>query len=132
MFFYAVKNGNQTGIVDSILFLKSIGDSYTALLPELSYDYDSNGNIIRVYENDIQRVRYYYDGLNRLVREDNNYIDKTITYCYDKCGDILSKFEYALTSAETLGEPVNAVVSEWARSSLSRAALRIPWASRIL
>lgn len=87
MFFYAVKNGNQTGIVDSILFLKSIGDSYTALLPELSYDYDSNGNIIRVYENDIQRVRYYYDGLNRLVREDNNYIDKTITYCYDKCGE---------------------------------------------
>ncbi len=30
--FFAVKNGNQTGIVDSILFLKSIGDSYTALL----------------------------------------------------------------------------------------------------
>ena len=48
--FYAVKNGNQTGIVDSILFLKSIGDSYTALLPELNYDYDANGNIIRVYE----------------------------------------------------------------------------------
>ena len=87
MFFYAVKNGNQTCIVDSILFLKSIGDSYTALLPELSYDYDANGNIIRVYENDIQRVRYYYDGLNRLVRGDNNYIDKTITYCYDKCGE---------------------------------------------
>jgi len=87
LFFYAVKNGNQTGIVDSILFLKSIGDSYTALLPELNYDYDANGNIIRVYENDIQRVRYYYDGLNRLVREDNNYIDKTITYCYDKCGE---------------------------------------------
>ena len=87
MFFYAVKNGNQTGIVDSILFLKSIGDSYTALLPELNYDYDANGNIIRVYENDIQRVRYYYDGLNRLVREDNNCIDKTITYCYDKCGE---------------------------------------------
>lgn len=87
MFFCAVKNGNQTGIVDSILFLKSIGDSYTALLPELSYDYDANGNIIRVYENDVQKVRYYYDGLNRLVREDNNYIDKTITYCYDKCGE---------------------------------------------
>lgn len=87
MFFYAVKNGNQTGIVDSILFLKSIGDSYTALLPELNYDYDANGYIIRVYENDIQKVRYYYDGLNRLVREDNNYIDKTITYCYDNCGE---------------------------------------------
>ena len=78
--FFAVKIGNQTGIVDSILFLKSIGDSYTALLPELNYDYDANGNIIRVYENDVQKVRYYYDGFKRIVREDNNYIDKS------KCG----------------------------------------------
>ena len=121
MFFYAVKNGNQTGIVDSILFLKSIGGSYTALLPELNYDYDANGNIIRVYENDIQRVRYYYDGLNRLVREDNNYIDKTITYCYDKCGDILSKSEYALTSAETLGEPVNTVTYSYTDANFKNA-----------
>ena len=118
---YAVKNGNQTGIVDSILFLKSIGDSYTALLPELSYDYDANGNIIRVYENDIQRVRYYYDGLNRLVREDNNYIDKTITYCYDKCGDILSKSEYVLTSAETLGEPINTVTYSYTDANFKNA-----------
>lgn len=87
MFFYAVKNCNQTGIVDSILFLKSIGDSYTALLPELNYDYDANWNITHVFELDNQVIRYYYDGLNRLVREDNNYIDKTITYCYDKCGE---------------------------------------------
>ena len=118
---YAVKNGNQTGIVDSILFLKSIGDSYTALLPELNYDYDANGNIIRVYENDVQKVRYYYDGLNRLVREDNNYIDKTITYCYDKCGDILSKSEYALTSAETLGEPVNTVTYSYTDANFKNA-----------
>lgn len=87
MFFYAVKNGNQTGIVDSILFLKQKDEKYFVLMLPLKYNYDANGYIIRVYENDIQRVRYYYDGLNRLVRKDNNYIDKTITYCYDKCGE---------------------------------------------
>lgn len=87
MFFCAVKNGNQTGIVDSILFLKQKDEKYFVLMLPLKYNYDANGYIIRVYENDIQRVRYYYDGLNRLVREDNNYIDKTITYCYDKCGE---------------------------------------------
>lgn len=87
MFFYAVKNGNQTGIVDSILFLKQKDEKYFILMLPLKYNYDANGNIIRVYENDIQKVRYYYDGLNRLVREDNNYIDKTITYCYDNCGE---------------------------------------------
>lgn len=87
MFFYAVKNGNQTGIVDSILFLKQKDEKYFVLMLPLKYNYDANGNIIRVYENDIQKVRYYYGGLNRLVRKDNNYIDKTITYCYDKCGE---------------------------------------------
>lgn len=87
MFFYAVKNGNQTGIVDSILFLKQKDEKYFVLMLPLKYNYDVNGNITHVFEFDIQKVRYYYDGLNRLVREDNNYIDKTITYCYDKCGE---------------------------------------------
>lgn len=47
--------------------------------------------------------------MNRLVREDNGYIDKTVVYGYDKCGDILSKTEYALTSSETLGTPVDTI-----------------------
>ena len=87
MFFYAVKNGNQTGIVDSILFLKQKDEKYFVLMLPLKYNYDANGNITHVFESDNQVIRYYYDGLNRLVREDNNYIDKTITYCYDKCGE---------------------------------------------
>lgn len=81
MFFYAVKNGNQTGIVDSILFLKQKDEKYFVLMLPLKYNYDANGNITHVFEFDIQKVRYYYDGLNRLVREDNNYIDKTVAYC---------------------------------------------------
>lgn len=106
---YVTKNGNQTGIVDSISFVKSTADGNTALLPELSYTYDANGNITRIYENDVQKVKYYYDGLNRLVREDNGYIDKTVIYSYDSCGDILSKTEYALTSSETLGTSVDTI-----------------------
>ena len=106
---YATKNGNQTGIVDSISFIKSTADGNTVLLPQLSYAYDANGNITNVYENGVQKVKYYYDGLNRLVREDNGYIDKTVVYGYDKCGDILSKTEYALTSSETLGTPVDTI-----------------------
>ncbi len=44
-----------------------------------------------------------------VVREDNGYIDKTVIYSYDNCGDILSKTEYALTSSETLGTPVDTI-----------------------
>ena len=118
---YATKNGNQTGIVDSILFLKQKDEKYFVLMLPLKYNYDANGNITHVFESDNQVIRYYYDGLNRLVREDNNYIDKTITYCYDKCGDILSKSEYALTSAETLGEPVNTVIYSYTDANFKNA-----------
>ena len=118
---YATKNGNQTGIVDSILFLKQKDEKYFVLMLPLKYNYDANGNITHVFELDNQVIRYYYDGLNRLVREDNNYIDKTITYCYDKCGDILSKSEYALTSAETLGEPVNTVTYSYTDANFKNA-----------
>ena len=118
---YATKNGNQTGIVDSILFLKQKDEKYFVLMLPLKYNYDANGNITHVFESDNQVIRYYYDGLNRLVREDNNYIDKTITYCYDKCGDILSKSEYALTSAETLGEPVNTVTYSYTDANFKNA-----------
>ena len=118
---YATKNGNQTGIVDSILFLKQKDEKYFVLMSPLKYNYDANGNITHVFEFDNQVIRYYYDGLNRLVREDNNYIDKTITYCYDKCGDILSKSEYALTSAETLGEPVNTVTYSYTDANFKNA-----------
>lgn len=41
MFFYAVKNGNQTGIVDSILFLKQKDEKYFVLMLPLKYNYES-------------------------------------------------------------------------------------------
>ena len=106
---YLTNDGNQTGRIDSISYIKSAADSSTALLPELSYAYDANGNITHIYENEVQKVKYYYDCLNRLVREDNGYIDKTVVYSYDICGDILAKTEYALTSDETLGTSTDTI-----------------------
>ena len=62
-------------------------------------EYDANGNITK-YGN----ITYKYDGLNRLVRENNPGIDKTITWCYDIGGNITSRSEYAYTTG-TLGTP---------------------------
>ena len=61
--------------------------------------YDANGNITK-YGN----VTYAYDGLNRLVRENNPSIDKTFTWCYDIGGNIVNRTEYAYTTG-TLGSP---------------------------
>ncbi len=53
------------------------------------YTYDKAGNISTVTENGVV-TRYVYDGLNRLIREDNPTFGK-ITYEYDNAGNILCK-----------------------------------------
>lgn len=37
----------------------------------LKYSYDENGNIVSIKENGVEIVRYAYDGISRLVHEDN-------------------------------------------------------------
>ena len=77
----------------------------------VKYTYDKVGNIETVTENGKLVARYSYDGLNRLVREDNVNFG-TFTYQYDTAGNILAKSEYAFTLKETLTEPAN--VNEYA------------------
>lgn len=110
---YKVNNGNQTGLVDTLSYNKTAAETTESLIPQLKYNYDANGNITHLFENDVLTVRYHYDGLNRLVREDNGQIGKTVVYNYDEQGDINSKVEYALTFAEELGEPVDTINYEY-------------------
>ncbi len=105
---YVVNGTNQTGRIDTISYQKNSAGTVTSIISELSYDYDANGNITHVYENDVLKIRYHYDGLNRLAREDNADIDKTVVYNYDRFGNILSKVEYAL-SFEELGTAINTI-----------------------
>ena len=53
-----------------------------------TYTYDSNGNITKIRYNDRTEIRYYYDGLSQLVREDNVRTGKTYLYEYDNAGNI--------------------------------------------
>ena len=39
-----------------------------------------NGNITKVYENGKMKIRYEYDALNRLIREDNKDLKRTEVY----------------------------------------------------
>ena len=57
--------------------------------------YNANGKLV---------ARYFYDGLNRLVRQDDINFG-TVTYKYDHAGNITCKTTYALTFDETLGTP---------------------------
>ncbi len=97
-----VKNGNnETDLVESLYYTE--WDYYTGDdldLLDYRYSYDANGNITHVYENDVLTNRYYYDSLDRLIREDNSHLDKTVVFNYDESGNILSKVEYPFTFGE--------------------------------
>ena len=67
----------------------------------MQYRYDSMGNIIEISENGRSACRYEYDALGRLTREDNVAFGKTTTWAYDNNGNIIAKYEYAITAKPT-------------------------------
>lgn len=62
------------------------------------YKYNNKGNLIKVYENNTLISQYHYDGINQLIREDNQKADKTTIYTYDNGGNIRSVKEYPYTT----------------------------------
>ncbi|MDD6061103.1 MAG: RHS repeat-associated core domain-containing protein [Oscillospiraceae bacterium] len=72
------------------------------------YSYDAKGNITAIYNTtatpEALIVRYTYDEACQLIREDNAELNKTVTYIYDKGGNLVSKTKYAFTISD-LGTP---------------------------
>lgn len=105
---YNVKNNQVSSAVKQIRYGvdKNVKDS-------ISYDYDENGNITRVYENGILKVRYFYDVRNQLVREDNKPLNFTNVFNYDNAGNIthIQKYSFSLDTHELLAlvEPLEQV-----------------------
>ncbi len=64
----------------------------------IKYAYDRCGNIAEIRVNGHTAAKFTYDSLNRLVREDNKVLNKTVLYSYDTCGNITERCEYAYTS----------------------------------
>ena len=64
-----------------------------------TYTYDQNGNITKVVYSTGEEIRYVYDDLSQLIREDNGALGKTYVYTYDNAGNITSKKTYSLTAA---------------------------------
>ena len=97
--YYAKYGDHATNRINSVWFgVNGIRKDNT------KYTYDKAGNIATVTENGKLVARYFYDGLNRLVRQDDINFG-TVTYKYDHAGNITCKTTYALTFDETLGTP---------------------------
>ena len=68
----------------------------------LHYLYDKKGNITEIRNNNSLVARYQYDGLSRIIREDNKIFGKTTIFSYDAGGNMSEKIEYDFTLVENL------------------------------
>ena len=100
---YYQNGANATNIVASVQQTGKQNNG-TQNTDRTKYKYDANGNITEIRENNKLVVRYGYDGLNRLIREDNVRLGKSFTLDYDANGNILSKNAYKLSFNRYLRE----------------------------
>ena len=94
-----------------------------------SYQYDKLGNITQINQGDrvddttdcknmVGKVSYEYDALSQLTRENNKYLNQTITYTYDKGGNITQKTIYPYTTGSLSGvEATSTKVYNYGNSS---------------
>ncbi|MCL2300498.1 MAG: RHS repeat-associated core domain-containing protein [Firmicutes bacterium] len=72
------------------------------MLQQYDYTYDNNGNILIISEGGTLNASYEYDGLNRLIRENNTWSNKSYAYNYDTGGNLTTVTTHAFTTG-TLG-----------------------------
>ena len=70
---------------------------------EYTLTHDDLGNIRTITDVDGYITRFSYDGLNRLVREDNERFNRTKQYVYDTAGNIISTTTHAFTLNDNPG-----------------------------
>lgn len=121
---------NQTGLVSEIRYHSVYKDNfneseYPHEIKTLRYTYDANGNITTVseveYDDEDVEVKenllhtYTYDGLNQLIRHDDNEVKKSYTYRYTN-GNLCGIYEYAYSTGSLgnmQGIKVMGFTSEW-------------------
>ncbi|SHJ09847.1 RHS repeat-associated core domain-containing protein [Clostridium amylolyticum] len=97
-------NTGKTSFITNYKYKAGIDGSSSTMISainnngkEIQYTYDANGNIETILENN-KKIKYYYNELNELVREDNEVLNKTIVYSFDDGGNIKSKKEYSYST----------------------------------
>ena len=95
-----VKFGDHaTNLPSSIVFGKK-GVINCSASERLKYSYDKMGNISAIFKNGTLIVKYTYDTLNRIIREDNRTLKYTWIFAYDNNGNIITKKETEFTLKE--------------------------------
>ena len=78
---------------------------------EIHYQYDANGNITQITDGK-GKIQYTYDTRNQLIREKLEADRQTITYAYDKNGNLLQKNRYEYQPEAAMETLASATPSE--------------------
>lgn len=99
---YTYVSGKEAGVTTNLV--ASVREGNRAE----SYTYDACGNVETMVERSAdgseRKIRYYYDALNQLVREDNQKQNQTICYTYDVGGNMVRRDEYRYTENPVITE----------------------------
>ena len=90
-----VTEGDSTSILVGS-YSSSINDGTATTY---TYTYDKNGYITKINYSDGNEVRYVYDDIGQLIREDSELFNATYVYDYDTAGNRISRKTYNLTAA---------------------------------
>lgn len=101
--YLATPNNGKTIETEIVSKVSSHVYGTNAASETLDYTYDKAGNLETIKCGNTLLRKYYYDGLNRLKREDNHTAGKTYVWDYDVGGNILFKKEFALCTDVNLG-----------------------------
>ena len=100
-YIYYRKHGDRTTGMPSTIRYGRRKNNQFVMDESMRYTYDSMDNITEIRENGELTIRYEYDTLGRLIREDNKTLKKTYVFSYDNNGNILSKRETKITLKKT-------------------------------
>lgn len=94
---YYRKVGDHATNMPSAVYFGGVQNGKYVIRDNVKYQYDARGNICKIFENGALVVRYEYDSIDRLTREDNKKLGFTVLFAYDNNGNILSKRRTAFT-----------------------------------
>ena len=109
-FEYENISGQRTSSLVSAHYVDLESNAVTQNFLTDSYIYDANGNISsisRLQNGQTQNLSYEYDGLDQLVRVNDQKASTTTLYTYDAGGNITSAKTYPYTTGAVSGAPLS-------------------------
>ena len=99
---YLGTQDNASELIEQLQVQLQDEDGIATTLRSYTVTYDDLGNISTITDIYGNIVRYSYDGLNRLVREDNELINHSFRFTYDDRGNIVQVSLHEFSLEDTL------------------------------